>query len=631
MIRQIILKLKKINFNKINYCFYSLMEDLSKLENSNNIIIIDNKLNSVIRSYKQDDNIIYSYGINNIIVGLIKISSISSENENKENEEFDYESFKNLIPIGMYINGVIAIYNENTYEDFESVLEEQIEKIQLLQNNKKINYIRLALKEMLYLDDNEDLSFEFKKFGEIIDDLEIIFIENPIEKSSNYFYFVNRINIYFNDDKKEDRLDIEINEDISKKIETNKDLICNISDKENNQEFMIDNINSLTKENSEHITKLFEKLNIITQSNDINLKSIFIQIGTKDLFFSNINIKNISLKLEENESCDLYLETVGLLSKKENNYNPIIIEIYNKTLQNIQNFLKSIESNELTQNLLLYNKLYSSLPLQITQKTEIKREENEIKIFKKSKIENENFLKNLHIKALIIYNLNPIREIIPLEKNNNSIHIKSPHLKINKEISSSHIIRALIKGDYLYYHYNQDNINDAGWGCAYRSLQTLFSWFTLNTSLGKGKKIPSISEIQMTLVKLGDKDKSLIGSSGWIGAVEVNLVLNELLGIESQIIFVPSGKDISSKGRDLLFHFQNQGTPIMIGGGVFAYTILGIDYDVVKGDCMLLILDPHYSGEDDVKHIISKGWCDWKSLDLFKKDSFYNMCLPLVN
>ena len=607
------------------------MEDLSKLENSNNIIIIDNKLNSVIRSYKQDDNILYSYGINNIIVGLIKISSISSENENKENEQFDYESFKNLIPIGMYINGVIAIYNENTYEDFESVLEEQIEKIQELQNNKKINYIRLALKEMLYLDDNEDLSFEFKKFGEIIDDLEIIFIENPIEKSSNYFYFVNRINIYFNDDKKEDRLDIEINEDISKKIETNKDLICNISDKENNQEFMIDNINSLTTENSEHITKLFDKLNIITQSNDINLKSIFIQIGTKDLFFSNINIKNISLKLEENESCDLYLETIGLLSKKENNYNPIIIEIYNKTLQNIQNFLKSIESNELTQNLLLYNKLYSSLPLQITQKTEIKREENEIKIFKKSKIENEKLLKNLHIKALITYNLNPIREIIPLEKNNNSIHIKSPHLKINKEISSSHIIRALIKGDYLYYHYNQDNINDAGWGCAYRSLQTLFSWFTLNTSLGKGKKIPSISEIQMTLVKLGDKDKSLIGSSGWIGAVEVNLVLNELLGIESQIIFVPSGKDISSKGRDLLFHFQNQGTPIMIGGGVFAYTILGIDYDVVKGDCMLLILDPHYSGDDDVKHIISKGWCDWKSLDLFKKDSFYNMCLPLVN
>ena len=607
------------------------MEDLSKLENSNNIIIIDNKLNSVIRSYKQDDNILYSYGINNIIVGLIKISSISSENENKENEQFDYESFKNLIPIGMYINGVIAIYNENTYEDFESVLEEQIEKIQELQNNKKINYIRLALKEMLYLDDNEDLSFEFKKFNEIIDDLEIIFIENPIEKSSNYFYFINRINIYFNDDKKEDRLDIEINEDISKKIETNKDLICNISDKENNQEFMIDNINSLTTENSEHITKLFDKLNIITQSNDINLKSIFIQIGTKDLFFSNINIKNISLKLEENESCDLYLETIGLLSKKENNYNPIIIEIYNKTLQNIQNFLKSIESNELTQNLLLYNKLYSSLPLQITQKTEIKREENEIKIFKKSKIENEKLLKNLHIKALITYNLNPIREIIPLEKNNNSIHIKSPHLKINKEISSSHIIRALIKGDYLYYHYNQDNINDAGWGCAYRSLQTLFSWFTLNTSLGKGKKIPSISEIQMTLVKLGDKDKSLIGSSGWIGAVEVNLVLNELLGIESQIIFVPSGKDISSKGRDLLFHFQNQGTPIMIGGGVFAYTILGIDYDVVKGDCMLLILDPHYSGDDDVKHIISKGWCDWKSLDLFKKDSFYNMCLPLVN
>ncbi|KAK9498202.1 hypothetical protein O3M35_004068 [Rhynocoris fuscipes] len=35
----------------------------------------------------------------------------------------------------------------------------------------------------------------------------------------------------------------------------------------------------------------------------------------------------------------------------------------------------------------------------------------------------------------------------------------------------------LVKGMYDYYHYMQSNFNDNGWGCAYRSLQTIFSWF----------------------------------------------------------------------------------------------------------------------------------------------------------
>ena len=609
------------------------MEDFSKLENNNNTIIFDSKINSVIRSYKQGDNILYTYGINNLILGLVKISSVSSENENEDKDNFNYELFKKFIPIGMYINGVIAIYNENTYEDFESVLQEQCEKIKELQPDKNYNYIQLALKELLYLDDYEDLNFEFKKYKEVTDDLEIVFIENVIEKSEIYSFFINRVNIYFNSNQKNNILEIESTDDIKKKFESN-DIICNISDLENKQEFMIDNVKSLNSENSEHITKFLNKINI-SQSNNLNLKSIFIQIGIKELLLQNINIKNISIKLDENETYDLYIETIGLISKKENNYNTIISELFNRTLENIQNFLSSLQSNtQLSHNILIYNKLYSSIPHQITSLTKFKNESNKITLEKISQLENELFIrKNLHIKGIVIFKLNPITENQELKEEGKhySIHLKSPHLTLTTPISSSHIIRACIKGDYLYYHYNQDNINDAGWGCAYRSLQTLFSWFTLNTSIGKGKKVPSINDIQLTLVKLGDKDKSLIGSNGWIGAVEVNLVLNELLGIESQIIFCPSGKDISSKGRELIYHFQNNGTPVMIGGGVFAYTILGVDYDIVKGDCMFLILDPHYSGEDDVKTITSKGFCNWKSIDLFKKESFYNMCLPMIN
>jgi hypothetical protein len=34
-----------------------------------------------------------------------------------------------------------------------------------------------------------------------------------------------------------------------------------------------------------------------------------------------------------------------------------------------------------------------------------------------------------------------------------------------------------VKGIYSYHHYRQDSVDDSGWGCAYRSLQTIISWF----------------------------------------------------------------------------------------------------------------------------------------------------------
>lgn len=39
-----------------------------------------------------------------------------------------------------------------------------------------------------------------------------------------------------------------------------------------------------------------------------------------------------------------------------------------------------------------------------------------------------------------------------------------------------------------------------------------------------------------------------------------------------------------------------QGTPVMIGGGVLAYTLLGVAFNDSTGDCAFLILDPHYTG-----------------------------------
>ena len=41
----------------------------------------------------------------------------------------------------------------------------------------------------------------------------------------------------------------------------------------------------------------------------------------------------------------------------------------------------------------------------------------------------------------------------------------------------------------------------------------------------------------------------------------------------------------------------------MVGGGVLAYTLLGIDYNARTGEVAFLILDPHYTGADDLPRI----------------------------
>ena len=44
--------------------------------------------------------------------------------------------------------------------------------------------------------------------------------------------------------------------------------------------------------------------------------------------------------------------------------------------------------------------------------------------------------------------------------------------------------------------------------------------------------------------------------------------------------------------------------------------------------CSWLILDPHYTGSDDLKTILAKGWCGWKKEKFWNQTAFYNMCLP---
>jgi len=90
---------------------------------------------------------------------------------------------------------------------------------------------------------------------------------------------------------------------------------------------------------------------------------------------------------------------------------------------------------------------------------------------------------------------------------------------------------------------------------------------------------------------------------------------------------LPSGKDIESKGDELLLHFKTNGTPVMVGGGVLAYTILGVHRNE-SGTLRFLILDPHYTGKEDLSSIQKKGWIGWFGSKKFLRDKFYNLCLP---
>ncbi|EDW18227.1 probable Ufm1-specific protease 2 [Drosophila mojavensis] len=184
----------------------------------------------------------------------------------------------------------------------------------------------------------------------------------------------------------------------------------------------------------------------------------------------------------------------------------------------------------------------------------------------------------------------------------------------------------LVNGNYHYYHYLQQQVQDKGWGCAYRSLQTICSWFLLQGYTER--PIPTHLEIQEYLHKINDKPASFVGSSQWIGSTELSMCLQGFLNVDSKILHVASGAELSTIASELAMHFQTQGTPVMIGGGVLAHTIIGVDYCVQTGQAKFLILDPHYTGPDDLATIQIKGWCGWKGLDFWDKKSYYNLCMP---
>jgi hypothetical protein len=142
----------------------------------------------------------------------------------------------------------------------------------------------------------------------------------------------------------------------------------------------------------------------------------------------------------------------------------------------------------------------------------------------------------------------------------NSKLLINPHVGLKSSVADGK--QSLVQGKYSYHHYMQDNFDDDKWGCAYRSLQTLCSWFRYQGY--SETRIPTHEEIQRYLVKVGDKPQNFINSRQWIGSTEVQICLNGFMNVDSRIMHVSSGAELASKGSELAYHFQSQGTPIMV-------------------------------------------------------------------
>ena len=205
----------------------------------------------------------------------------------------------------------------------------------------------------------------------------------------------------------------------------------------------------------------------------------------------------------------------------------------------------------------------------------------------------------------------------------------SPHLHVSSLSSATGGVVALTRVPYLYCHYLQDGFRDDGWGCAYRSLQSICSSLLLLHLTDR--PIPSIPALQRLLSAHAPHDPAFLDPHHWIGAVDAQAALQLLYGLPSRLLHVRDGADVGSVSRALSRYFaEEDGGFVLVGGGVLAYGVVGVDWNERSGECRYLIVDPHYTGVDELGKALKGGWVGWKSKQLFLPGRFYNFLLPSV-
>ncbi|KAG8463960.1 hypothetical protein KFE25_000128 [Diacronema lutheri] len=205
--------------------------------------------------------------------------------------------------------------------------------------------------------------------------------------------------------------------------------------------------------------------------------------------------------------------------------------------------------------------------------------------------------------------------------------------------------------EFVHRHYGDDGFDDAGWGCGYRSLQSILSAYPPYRD--GAAPVPSIPEIQRMLARMGAKPERFAGSREWLGgAYEVSLVVEAATSAPVRLVHAGSGREVPALLPQVLAHFEAHGAPGMIGGGadVYSKTLLGValpprlplthehigEREAPAGpSAYLLLADPHFfrrigeSAEAARERALAGGWVGWKPVENLLAASFYNFALPL--
>jgi len=192
---------------------------------------------------------------------------------------------------------------------------------------------------------------------------------------------------------------------------------------------------------------------------------------------------------------------------------------------------------------------------------------------------------------------------------------------------------------FHYFHYGvAGSQDDRGWGCGYRTLQTICSY--INCKKNGSTDAPDLWSIQNTLVELKDKPDRFAGSRDWIGTFEAFLVIDHLFDVPCKILHAnsaPCGENLKSVFPQIVDHFRNgPACPAMMGGDADASSkcVLGVSQS--SDSAKLLIADPHlWTGSKSstapasLEKLLTEGWIAWKDVETdFNDSSMYNICLP---
>ncbi|CAF3778068.1 unnamed protein product [Rotaria sordida] len=201
-------------------------------------------------------------------------------------------------------------------------------------------------------------------------------------------------------------------------------------------------------------------------------------------------------------------------------------------------------------------------------------------------------------------------------------------LKIDQILDEIDETIDIVRGTLYFYHYKCDEQDDRGWGCGYRTLQTLCSWIINVKEEYSTSIVPSITKIQEILVDLEDKPVSFIKSKQWIGTCEATMILSQLYDVDCKIIHISNGYNLLNYMNLLSKHFHDFCSPLMMGGDADAASKCIL---AVRSNKQLLILDPHYSGPSftSINKLRESGYLKWYNVpNDFVSSSFYNLCLP---